>query len=1294
MDSQNNVPFDESLMENQLPVQEFLNDPLSGIQTEYLSTQEFHSTPFPEFNTIESPHNHQTQPTQIIDRGTSRTPKGDEVQVPASSPLLDARVSNSPVNSIPTQLLNNGQPRSAPPAPMGLAPPGTALRRPMNLVGRQSPSPGPQTQGTPRHSQGQPFPHMHPSQRQGLQQQQQQPGRQQQWAPQGPQQNGQHQFPNGMQGHNPAALTPAQQHAMAHARYSGMVPQGYAPQPHMNVFGFPTGEMVPQQPMPNMQPQFNVYQPRYAGSLPYSAAKNIDLSDDELLKYQGGYSEDDSQQNRDIKPSKIKFKTPLVGPQHGQAIPGTGRQQFNQLIANSYYQPQTAQYIPQPNIQMPQRSMKRPGGDLLTTAYGGYERPMKLQRQTLPMGMPQTIRLEDIQDPEMRNRIQRVRAVIPAPVSMCYSALVKHHGNEPDAMAFLVEQQRIIHAQRVYHARQAMHPVDAPDELAMGQYRQYRPTAKQQLKGPAQTIQQRYGQHAGMRRDLQQPTNVPTLIVKPALGRRKKLMKGRKHADSDEESEPDLGETSSDDSGVELHQEDDVSYDEEVLDFFNKHSVEDLMDIANLERPKAEHILSFRPFDSLANVEAIQDPDFKPNPKARKQPRTMGDKIVEYVQQMWRGYQAVEALVEKCSELRNPITKGIAAWGVDVVGLSKEGEMALSTIRKEGSSAPSLKDSGVGTPTTVDEVDSPSKASINLTPPPKIMAEGVVLKEFQLIGMNWLTLLYTNNLSCILADDMGLGKTIQVIAFLAHLWEAGVRGTHIIIVPSSVLENWLREFQKFCPSLEVMPYYGEKDRGELRDKLLEQKPNILVTTYSYAQQEKDRKFLSKLKPLSCIFDEGHMLKNANTKRYRELMQINPKWRVLLTGTPLQNNLQELTSLLAFMMPELFRSEAEALANIFKHKAKTTDSSTHDALLSAQRIARARSMMAPFILRRKKYQVLQDLVKKTRRVVSCDLHEKQKEIYDELVEQRRKILEERKAAKDAGEKPQITSSTNHLMGLRKASIHPLLFRRIYDDKKLAKMCKAYKTATPDEKRSVEELVEDNWHFHDFGIHKRVEEHPATAKFALQNEEWMVSGKVTKLVEIVKDFKESGDRALIFSQFTMTLDILEEVFETIGMKFYRIDGTTPVNERQLLIDEFEANEDVTIFMLTTKAGGAGLNLTAANKVILFDQSYNPQDDIQAENRAHRVGQTREVEVVRLVTKDTIEEQIFALGKSKLELDDRVAGESNVPTGDGSAEIKSEEDLKFDQAMEAKKIAEALGIEEADGEGVIDEEEVKLV
>jgi SWI/SNF-related matrix-associated actin-dependent regulator 1 of chromatin subfamily A len=187
-----------------------------------------------------------------------------------------------------------------------------------------------------------------------------------------------------------------------------------------------------------------------------------------------------------------------------------------------------------------------------------------------------------------------------------------------------------------------------------------------------------------------------------------------------------------------------------------------------------------------------------------------------------------------------------------------------------------------------------------------------------------------------------------------------------------------------------------------------------------------------------------------------------------------------------------------------------------------------------------------------------------------------------------------------------------------------------------KSDVDLVFEDMTVMTDFELHSFCEKYPTSmSQFALEDEEWMDSGKVTKLCELLIKFKADGDRVLVFSQFTMVMNILEAVMETLGMRFFRLDGQTKIDERQDMIDQFYEEEDITVFLLSTKAGGAGINLACANKVIIFDSSFNPQEDIQAENRAHRVGQKREVEVIRLVTRGTIEEQIHALGETKLAL-----------------------------------------------------------
>lgn len=402
-----------------------------------------------------------------------------------------------------------------------------------------------------------------------------------------------------------------------------------------------------------------------------------------------------------------------------------------------------------------------------------------------------------------------------------------------------------------------------------------------------------------------------------------------------------------------------------------------------------------------------------------------------------------------------------------------------------------------------------------------------------------------------------------------------------------------------------------------------------------------------------MYDEGHVLKNSKSAGYVELMRIPARFRLLLTGTPLQNNLSELASLLGFILPSVFREHRKDLEFIFSHKAKTTDES-HAALLSTQRIARAKSMMTPFILRRKKHQVLKYLVKKSRRVEYCEMTRSQTEIYDSEKARALQVIEERAA----GQKT-TTDSANIMMALRKASIHPLVFRRIYNDKILSKMSKACIKEKELGDRDIDIVYEDMTVMTDFELHVFCEKYPSTmSEFALKNDEWMDSGKVKVLSELLVTYKENGDRALVFSQFVMMMDILEFVLETLGIRFFRLDGATKIDERQDMIDQFYDEEDITVFLLSTKAGGAGINLACANKVIIFDSGFNPQDDIQAENRAHRVGQKRDVEVIRLVTRGTIEEQIHALGETKLALDDRVAG-SNSGSDSGSGTVTGEGD-----------------------------------
>ncbi|ANB11651.1 DNA-dependent ATPase FUN30 [Sugiyamaella lignohabitans] len=503
---------------------------------------------------------------------------------------------------------------------------------------------------------------------------------------------------------------------------------------------------------------------------------------------------------------------------------------------------------------------------------------------------------------------------------------------------------------------------------------------------------------------------------------------------------------------------------------------------------------------------------------------------------------------------------------------------------------------------------------------------------------------------------MGLGKTCQVIAFLSHLKETGKNGPHLVVVPASTLENWLREFNRFCPSMVIEPYYGSMDeRANIRDTLMESdtKYDVLVTTYNLACGGKaDHSFLRSQKFNVCVYDEGHLLKNSQSERYSKLMRLKAEFRLLLTGTPLQNNLRELVSLLSFILPDIFQSRKDDLAEIFKHKAKATSKNDEDnatnanLLLSEQRISKAKTMMTPFVLRRKKDQVLNHLPEKAHAIEYCKMSDEQQSIYDMELDTSRKAIAAREAAKESGQPSGSAKNIgNILMQLRKAALHPLLFRRLYNDTILKKMAKEIMAEPRYETANEQFIYEDMEVMTDFELHRLCESFPSSiGHHKLSEDKWMTSGKISKLEKLLPQMKADGDRILIFSQFTQMLDILERVLNFMKISFLRLDGSTPVEVRQEMIDKFYEEKEITVFLLSTKAGGFGINLACANVVIIYDLSFNPHDDKQAEDRAHRVGQTREVQVIRLITKDTIEENILQLANTKLQLDRSVSDEAD--------------------------------------------------
>lgn len=992
------------------------------------------------------------------------------------------------------------------------------------------------------------------------------------------------------------------------------------------------------------------------------AAIPLSDSDEDVPRYRGASSDEDTQTARraDIKPSSFKSSIQQQPP----------AEKFKSTLANSFYKPaepsnktSNAALWNRKESQFPPTPKR--SADVMANAYGGSgkaNRPASVAsaRSTKPVKTSPTedLHLHDIEDYQARSKVARMRNVLPShSVLSCYNSLIRKKGNYDDAMDLLTSMEE--------QPTTTDGHLDSEPELRLPAPR--KPTAKQQIRIPNQSIHEKWSATQKFQKPIELSSSPPTAALKP----RRRLVQGRRAEQTTAVPSPKLelvepsaavspprhvsrpiSVDSDSDSGVGTELEDTVS-ESRLLDWLNTCTAADLADCAATSEETAQAILSHKPFDALEDVRRISQ-----GAKGKKV-KSMGNKILDKCLEMWTGYDAIDKLVQECAYLRTSVQAEMEKWGVDFMGASSNGELELADLNIDFKS----RDSGIGTPTSRDvsaDEDAGGNAKAlakrrngGFFSQPSIMAPGIVVKDYQLVGINWLRLLFDKNLSCILADDMGLGKTCQVIAFLAHLLERGIPGPHLVIVPGSTLENWLREFKTFCPRLNVVPYYaGLNERpgiqADIEDNLAS--INVVVTTYTIAKAKMDNSFLRKLKPVCTIFDEGHLLRNSKSAGYGQYMRIPCKFRLLLTGTPLQNNLKELASLLGFILPSLFKEHSEALEAVFGHKAKTSDNrESHAALLSAQRISRAKTMMTPFVLRRKKHQVLKDLPAKHRTVQHCELSASQKQIYDDESARAMSVLRKRKAGEKTG-----SETTNVMMSLRKASIHPLLFRHRYNDEMLTKMSKACLKEEEFAESNVNLVFEDMSVMTDMELHQFCDRYPdSVGEYRLENDPWMDSGKVKALTELLRKHKANGDRVLVFSQFVMVLNILESVLETLDMQFFRLDGSTKIDERQDMIDQFYKEPEITVFLLSTGAGGAGINLACANKVVIFDSSFNPQMDIQAENRAHRVGQSREVEVVRLVTRGTIEEQIYALGETKLALDDRVAGVT------GEQEPKSEKE-----------------------------------
>uniref|UniRef100_A0A7M4FJM1 Chromodomain-helicase-DNA-binding protein 7 n=1 Tax=Crocodylus porosus TaxID=8502 RepID=A0A7M4FJM1_CROPO len=496
------------------------------------------------------------------------------------------------------------------------------------------------------------------------------------------------------------------------------------------------------------------------------------------------------------------------------------------------------------------------------------------------------------------------------------------------------------------------------------------------------------------------------------------------------------------------------------------------------------------------------------------------------------------------------------------------------------------------------------------------------LREYQLEGVNWLLFNWYNTRNCILADEMGLGKTIQSITFLYEIYLKGIHGPFLVIAPLSTIPNWEREFRTWT-ELNVVVYHGSQASRrtiQLYEMYFKDpqgrvikgsyKFHAIITTFEMILT--DCPELRNIPWRCVVIDEAHRLKNRNCKLLEGLKMMDLEHKVLLTGTPLQNTVEELFSLLHFLEPARFPSE-------------TTFMQEFGDLKTEEQVQKLQAILKPMMLRRLKEDVEKNLAPKEETIIEVELTNIQKKYYRAILEKNFTFLSK------GGGQANVPNLLNTMMELRKCCNHPYLINGA-EEKILEEFKETHNADSPD-----------------FQLQAMIQ----------------AAGKLVLIDKLLPKLKAGGHRVLIFSQMVRCLDILEDYLIQRRYPYERIDGRVRGNLRQAAIDRFSRpDSDRFVFLLCTRAGGLGINLTAADTCIIFDSDWNPQNDLQAQARCHRIGQSKSVKIYRLITRNSYEREMFDKASLKLGLDKAVlqsmSGRENATNGVQQLSKKEIEDL----------------------------------